>query len=150
MKKRIAIVAVGVMALALGACKTNQPTKEAAVARLTAFIDAVEKNELDAAVGMLKLGSDAPVDEVKKELPNGLLSGELSKAGLAKLAADGTWGTFEQVFPDAADRVDLAAVEVPIGAAYALKLDRAEAGLYWDGSKFLIFRCDDLGTLVAP
>lgn len=143
-------IAVLVLAAALGGCKTKQPDKEAAVATLTAFIDAVEKNELDAAVAMLRLGADAPVDEVKKELPNGLASGELSKAGLAKLAADGTWGTFEQVFPDAADRVDLTAVDVPIGAAYALKLDRAEAGLYWDGSKFLIFRCDDLGTLVPP
>lgn len=148
--KRSLAFASAAAALALSGCATPAPTKENAVATLERLIEATEKNELDAAASLLRLPAGVSAAEVMKELPNALTSGEWSRPGLAKLVADGTWGTYEEVFPNADERVDLADLEVPIGAAYGMRLDRAEVGLYWDGRRFLVFRCDDLGSLVAP
>lgn len=151
MTRPIAAVAAALAFVALaGACGKPAPTKENAIATLERLIEATERNELDAAASLLRLPGGVPAADVMKELPNALLSGEWSRPGLAKLAAEGKWGSYEEVFPNPDERVDLAELEIPIGAAYGMRLDRAEVGLYWDGRRFLVFRCDDLGTLVAP
>jgi hypothetical protein len=145
MKRTLAVVALG---FAIAGCPSS-PKKEQAITALTAFAEAVERQDFDAATPHLRVPKDVPIDDVKESLREALAAQEISVAGVKRLAAEGTWGKYADVFPEN-ERVDLAPLDVPASSAWGLRLGDAQVGLYWDGAQFLIFRCSGVGSVAAP
>jgi hypothetical protein len=124
----------------------SAPEREAAVAHLRKTATALEAKKYDEAATYFKLPEGAPPDVIAKELAKLTEKREISSAGVEKLAKDGKWGPLKEVFGDKGARWTERA-KVPPEQCYGLGLEPAEVGFYWDGSKFLIFRLDDVGKL---
>jgi len=124
----------------------SAPDREAAVAHLRKTAAALEAKNYQEAAAYFKLPEGAPPDAVAKEMGKLLEKREISAAGVETLAKDGKWGSLKEVFGDKGVRWSDRA-KVPIDQCYALGKDPAEVAFFWDGSKFLIFRLDDVGKL---
>lgn len=124
----------------------STPDREAALAHLRKAASALEAKNFEEAATYFKLPEGAPPEVVAKELAKLTEKKEISSAGVEKLAKDAKWGTLQEVFGDKGARWTERA-KVPPEQCYALSKDPAEVGLFWDGSKFLIFRLDDVGKL---
>lgn len=135
-----------VSATASAAPVASVPDREAALTHLRKAATALEAKNYEEAAAYFKLPEGAPPDVVAKELAKLTEKKEISSAGVEKLAKDAKWGTLQEVFGDKGARWTERA-QVPPAQCYALSKDPAEVALFWDGSKFLIFRLDDVGKL---
>lgn len=133
-------------ALASATPAASAPDREAALAHLRKAAAALEAKNYEEAAAYFKLPEGASPDVVAKELAKLTEKQEISSAGVEKLAKDAKWGTLQEVFGDKGTRWTERA-KVPPDQCYALSKSPAEVGLFWDGSKFLIFRLDDVGKL---
>ncbi|MBX3170679.1 MAG: hypothetical protein KF760_24960 [Candidatus Eremiobacteraeota bacterium] len=124
----------------------SAPDREAALAHLRKAAAALEAKNYEEAATYFKLPEGAPPEVVAKELAKLTEKKEISSAGVEKLAKDAKWGSLQEVFGDKGARWTERA-KVPPDQCYALSKDPAEVGLFWDGTKFLIFRLDDVGKL---
>lgn len=136
----------------VGACTTMsvaqaQPTKEKAVQVLREVLAALEAKDYDRAAKHFQFPAKADRSKIASELAALLTRREISKKGIDVLAAKGKWGKLADVL--AAKRAQGYAnrFKVPLDACYGLLLEPAEAGFYWDGARFKIIRCDDIGKL---
>lgn len=125
---------------------STAPDREAAVEHLRKAATALEAQKYEEAATCFKLPEGAPPEMVAKELAKVVEKQEISSAGVEKLAKDGKWGPLKEVFGEKGERWAERA-KVPADQCYGLGKDPAEVGFYWDGSKFLIFRLDDVGKL---
>ncbi len=122
------------------------PDREAALAHLRKAAAALEAKNYEEAAVYFKLPEGAPPDRIAEELAKLIEKKEISSAGVEKLAKDAKWGSLQEVFGDKGARWTERA-KVPAAQCYALSKDPAEVALFWDGSKFLVFRLDDVGKL---
>jgi hypothetical protein len=143
---------VGLVLLTVGAFaeEAPKPDKEQAVKLLKAFLLELEAKDYNAAAAFVYLPEGITEEEkakFKDGLPKMLENREISAAGIAKLSAEGKWGSLAEVAgQDRATRM-AAKFKVPIEQCFGLYLDSAEAGFYWDGKSLKIIRCDDIGKL---
>ncbi|ODT76297.1 hypothetical protein ABS71_03560 [bacterium SCN 62-11] len=116
------------------------------MAHLRKAASALEAKNYAEAATYFKLPDGAPADVVAKELAKLVEKREISSQGVEKLAKEGKWGPLKEVFGDKGLRWTERA-KVPPDQCYGLGKEPAEVGFYWDGSKFLIFRLDDVGKI---
>ncbi len=124
-----------------------QPTQQAALDHLRKTIQALDAKNYEEAAGYFKIPAGAGPDKVAKELQKLVDRHEISKAGVEKLAAKAKWGKLEEVFGAKRAKAWTDRSKVPLQDCYGLGVEPAEVGLYWDGSRFLIIRLDDVGKL---
>ncbi len=143
---------VGLVLLTAGvfAEEAAKPDKEQAVKVLKAYLLELEAKDYNAAAALVYLPeglSDEEKAKFKDQLSKTLENREISAAGIAKLSAEGKWGSLAEVAgKDRATRM-ATKFKVPLEQCYGLYLGSAEAGFYWDGKSLKIIRCDDIGKL---
>jgi hypothetical protein len=123
------------------------PTKEQAVLILRDLLAALEANDYDKAMTFLQVPPTARPDELRKQVARLLELKEISKRGIDILAMEGRWGKLDQAFDGQRAKRFAERAGVPLDSSYGLTLRNAEAGFYWDGKRFKIIRCDDIGKL---
>ncbi len=124
----------------------SEPTKDAAIALLTAFAKDLEAGNDSAAVKHMGAYPGMSAEKMTGEMKGFLEKNEISSTGVAILAEKGKWGKLTEVFPDRGARL-AEKWEVNPEECWALGYEGAEAGFHWNGKKFLIIRCDDIGKL---
>ena len=124
----------------------GQPTQEQLAKQLTELATALEGGDMDKAADHMMVPPGRSIDEMKPMLPKLLEKKEISSAGVKILLEKGKFGKLADVFPDnAGKRAERAGVKLE--ECYGLRLDPAEVMAHWDGSKFKLFRLDDVGKL---
>jgi hypothetical protein len=140
-------------AVLLSGCKKSPgaPTKEAAQQLLRNVLAALEKQDLDAAVGSFFIPESLGRDEAKEAIGTFLERREISKEGLDVLFAQGKWGPLADVVGREKAERFAERLETPVGDlwGYFGPGENGEAIFRWDGSLRLI-RLDDVGKLGAP
>jgi hypothetical protein len=140
-------------AVLLGGCKKSPgvPTKEAAQQMLRDVLAALEKQDLDTAVGYFFIPQSLGPDEARQAIGSFLERREISKEGLDVLFAQGKWGPLADVVGREKAERFAKRLETPVGElwGYFGPEENGEAIFRWDGSLKLI-RLDDVGKLGAP
>jgi len=140
-------------AVLLGGCKKSPsaPTKEAAQQLLRDVLAALEKQDLDAAVGCFFIPQSLGPDEAKQAIGSFLERREISKEGLDVLFAQGKWGPLADVVGREKAERFAERLDTPVGElwGYFGPEGNGEAIFRWDGSLKLI-RLNDVGKLGAP
>lgn len=125
---------------------SSEPSNEAAVLLLQNFASRLEAGDFSKAALLMNTPPGISEDEKLKAMKGIIEKGEISSAGVAILAEEGTWRTLTEVFADRgsawAERWELAPEK-----CWALGLEPAETAFVWTGDSFLLFRCDDVGKL---
>ncbi len=136
----------------LGGCRKNPggPTKEAAQQMLRDVLAALEKQDLDAALGYFFLPQSLGRDEAKQAIGSFLERREISKEGLDVLFARGKWGPLADVVGREKAERFASRLETPVAElwGYFGPDELGEAIFRWDGALKLI-RLDDVGKLGA-
>jgi hypothetical protein len=140
-------------AVLLGGCKKTPaaPTKDAAQQLLRDVLAALEKQDLDTAVGYFFIPQSLGRDEAKEAIGTFLERREISKEGLDILFAQGKWGLLADVVGREKAERFAKRLETPVGDlwGYFGPEENGEVIFRWDGSLKLI-RLDDVGKLGAP
>jgi hypothetical protein len=123
------------------------PTKENAVKTLNGFLAAIEASDFKKAATFLQPPPDDPPERLGRDLQALLARGEISKKGIAIIAAKGKWGKLDEVVSAAQAKAWAERGKVPVASCYGLTLDDAEAAFHWDGKRFTIIHVDDIGKL---
>ncbi|WP_411826525.1 hypothetical protein [Luteolibacter sp. AS25] len=123
-----------------------EPTREAAISLLNRLADDLENGRDSDAVK--HMGAYPGVSEAKMtgEMKGFLEKNEISSAGVTILAEKGKWGKLTEIFPERGPRL-AEKWQLDPEDCWALGYEGAEAGFHWNGEKFLIIRCDDVGKL---
>ena len=126
---------------------TAQPTQEAALEVLRKASLALEAKNYPEASNYFKIPAGMAPKKVTRLLSKMVEKREVSSAGVEKLAKNPKWGKLEEVFGSKRAQGWTKRTGVPLNDCYGLGMEPAEVGLYWDGSRFLIIRLDDVGKL---
>ena len=123
-----------------------EPTKVAAIALLSDFAKNLESGDSEAAAVLMKTPPGMSETEKTESMSSFLERKEISSAGVAILTEKGSWGKLTEVFPERGARL-AEKWELDAGECWGLGYEGAQAGFHWDGEKFLLIRCDDIGKL---
>lgn len=126
--------------------ESKAPTRAAAVLLLQHFAENLEAGTLVEAGRDLMTPPSLGAEEKAKALISFLERDEISSAGVSTLAEKGTWQKLTVAIPDRADHL---AERMAANAedCWFLGYEGAEAVFSWDGSRFQLMRCDDIGKL---
>jgi len=136
-----------IVGAALTAADDPKPTKEAGVQTLRDLLGALEAKDYPKAVTYLKLPPSLKQEEAEKLAGKLLENKEISKKGIDVIARDGKWGKFAEVIDAERAKKTAERFGVPPDACWGMSLKNAEVGLYWDGKKFQVIRCNNVGKL---
>ena len=136
------------LALFVFGCQGSaQPSKEQLISDLNTIYDLLSSGDNMAAVEHFKGPDGVPKERLAKDLDGLLGKNELSKNGIEILDKNGKFGKLSEVFPDRGERwMERNGITTPEDC-YGLGYKNAEVAAYWDGSKFLLIRLDDVGKL---
>lgn len=130
-----------------GCQSSNQPTKEQLISDLKSVYELLSKGDNLAAVEHFKGPDGMSKERLASDLKGLLDKRELSMNGIEILEKEGKFGKLNEIFPDKAKRwMERNGVSSPENC-YALGYRSAEVAAFWDGSKFLLIRLDDVGKL---
>lgn len=126
-------------------CAKNEtaPTKEAAIARLRELKTLLDEKKYGEAIPLFLIHRENRNDS-RIELEDMVSKIEMTDSGIDRLEKQGKFGSLEEVFGDDSQRFIQRFGLTDPANCFALKYEDAEAGFYWDGQQFLIFRCDDI------
>lgn len=122
------------------------PTKAGLIEQLRAFEASIRSGDLQAAADRMARFPEVDRVRMRQALPSMAQREGLTPGNIDKLAAKGSFGPLLEVFPARggswAERIDL-----DPAACYAIKAGNAEVAAHWDGSRFRLFRVDDLDEI---
>lgn len=148
MRRLVAAPVILLVAAALGAAADDpKPTREVGVQTLRDLLGALEAKDYPKAVTYLKLPPNIKQEEGEKLAGKLLENKEISKKGIDLIAKDGKWGKFTEVIDAERAKKTAERFGVPPDACWGMSLKNAEVGLYWDGKKFQVIRCNNVGKL---
>ena len=129
-----------------GAVTGKEPTKELLIKTVETLHAKLEAKDWDGALKHLVLPPGADPKDAPKQLGKMIERKEVSKAGIAVLAAKGKYGKLTDINPERAERRAKRA-GVPVDQTYGIGYEEAEVMAHWTGSEFKIFRLDDVGKI---
>lgn len=131
------------------AAQDNEPSKELLIASLRGLYENIEKGDLDAAAKFVVM----PPGMQPSDLAGLIEKRELSKDGIAHLAAKAKFGTATELFGSerAAHFANKMKVDASMCFAFNHTFDdvTAEAMALWKNGQFKLVRVDDIGKLPA-
>jgi len=144
-KKIFSILLLAVFAF--GCQGSSEPSKDQLISDLKSIHESISSGDHAAAAEHFKAPEGMSKEKMAKQMPGMLKKNELSMQGIEILDKEGKFGKLSEVFPERGESwMKRNKITTP-DDCYGLGFKNAEVAAFWDGSKFLLIRLDDVGKL---
>ena len=133
--------------IVFGCQSSSEPSKEQLISDLKTIHELLSNGDNMAAVEHFKGPDGVSKERLARDLGGLLKKKELSTQGIEVLDQKGKFGKLSEVFPERGQSwMERNGITAP-DDCYGLGYGKAEVAAYWNGSKFLLIRLDDVGKL---